>query len=64
MVTTLKKNNNKYYCANCRIQQQELQPFCQFCGYEFSNIVSIMDEEAKLKAQVEVENESNVYGRD
>lgn len=42
MVTTLKHNGQKYYCANCRMIQHQLTPYCKFCGNEFTNYEEII----------------------
>lgn len=44
MVTTLKYNGQKYYCANCRMIQHQLTPYCKFCGNEFANYEEIISE--------------------
>lgn len=36
MIAELINKNNSYYCSECRMKQ-ELQPYCYFCGANFSN---------------------------
>lgn len=47
MVTSIIKRNGYFYCGNCRMRQHKLQSYCYFCGYEFSNYISVKVEEVK-----------------
>lgn len=38
MIAKLIKKNDCYYCSECRMKQpKELEPYCFFCGANFSN---------------------------
>lgn len=38
MIAKLIKKNDYYYCSECRMKQpKELEPYCFFCGANFSN---------------------------
>ena len=38
MIAKLIKNSDDcYYCSECRMKQTELEPYCFFCGANFSN---------------------------
>ena len=44
-MATLKKSTNPnmpYYCSECRMRQQELRPYCEFCGETFSNYEDVL----------------------
>ena len=59
-MATLKRTqtpNNKftpYYCSECRMRQQELRPYCEFCGETFSNYENILIEMYEDKREDEI----------
>ena len=59
-MATLKRStqlNNKfmpYYCSKCRMRQQELHPFCDYCGETFSNYEDVLVEIYEDKREDEI----------
>jgi len=48
MIAKYLKKNGIYYCSNCMMRAQgELEPFCPFCGSEFTNYEDILIQEYK-----------------
>ena len=43
-----------YYCSECRMRQQELQPYCEFCGETFSNYEDVLVEIYEDKREDEI----------
>ena len=64
MVSKILKNNNVYYCSNCRMRVIDLKKEnCAFCGNLFSNWETITIENMKEQESQkigDVINESNV----
>lgn len=62
MTSLIKKQNDYYFCSNCRIiiNPEEGMPFlCRFCGAIFSNWESTMLQ----MIEEEQANEDNIHGR-
>ena len=60
-----------YHCTNCMMRQpnDNLKSTCVFCGYNFSNYEDILiteDAERFLlhMKESELQNESNIHGKD
>ena len=64
MVSKILKNNNVYYCSNCRMRVMDLQKEnCIFCGNLFSNWENIAIEyirELESQKVEDIRNESNI----
>ena len=43
-----------YYCSECRMRQQELRPFCSYCGETFSNYEDVLVEMYEDKREDEI----------
>ena len=45
MVTKLKRRiDGSCYCANCRMQQRDIEATCFYCGRIFSNYEEVLEE--------------------
>lgn len=58
-----------YYCSNCMMKQPDLRCTCIFCGDHFTNYEDrIIEEDAELfimhMKESELQNESNIHGKD
>ena len=53
MIAKIIHKNDYYYCSECRMKQ-ELQPYCDFCGADFTNY-----EEELIKTFKENEDNKN-----
>ena len=41
MIAKLIHKNNYYYCSKCHMKQ-DLKPYCNFCGVNFSNYEEVL----------------------